>query len=218
MRIARMTRLSTGRRRDPARQRKEMIVTSTFERDLARTLEQLAPGLAPAIAKWLAPYLAAEIGGAPGPTTARQHLTPDYDETTCEEYVREIGTPVLERAEDFVANLAQPDGVNSLAVARLLEVDSPRQIAALLTNSLKRRAKALGLPYPWQELEVDGRTVWRDRDGIASRLYPAILDELERRLPHPADTTGGPRSVEDRQRLAEPEPDTNDHDDVPERS
>ncbi len=191
---------------------------ATPEQDLARALEALAPALAPAVAKWLAPYVASEIGGTAGPPTARQHLTADYDEATCEEYVKEIGTHVLERAEDFVANLAQPDGVNSLAVARLLEVDSPRQIAALLTNSLKRRAKALGLPYPWQEFEIDGRTVWRDRDGIASRLYPAILDELERRLPHPADTTGGPRSVEDRKRLAAAEPHTTDHADLPKGS
>ncbi len=41
-------------------------------------------------------------------------------------------------------------------------------IASLLTNSLKKRAKALHLPLPWTAQRTpEGRTRWRDRDGIA---------------------------------------------------
>src|SRR3981189_2643858 len=109
--------------------------------------------IAPAIAKWLAPYIAAELGGtAPA---AKPALSPDYDEATCREYISGIGDPVLPRAEIFFRALAEAaafdKGLGSLELTRQLGADSPRQIASQLTNSLKRRAKTLGLPYPWDE-------------------------------------------------------------------
>jgi len=76
-------------------------------------------------------------------------------------------------------------------------------VPSLLTNSLKRRAKTLGLPRPWAEgVTSDNRTLWQDRDGIAARMVPAIADEEIRRLGHPADESGGPRTLSERQQLS----------------
>jgi hypothetical protein len=172
--------------------------------------------IAPVLAKWLAPYVAEELG-VPGPS-ASPELSADYDEETCQVYLSEIGDPVLYRAEVFFMAITEKAhtgeaGLDSLELAELLDgferqqgrggVGSPRQIAALLTNSLKRRAKALGLPRPWEEGVTRGdRTLWIDRDGIADRMVPAIFDEQHRRYPHPADDVGGPRDLEARRRLA----------------
>jgi hypothetical protein len=168
--------------------------------------------IAPLIAKWLAPYVAAELDLAnPRPRPA---LSPDYDDATCLEYLGGIGDAVLPRAELFFRALAEKaatdqPGLESRELAKLLGVDSPRQIPSLLTNSLKRRAKALGLPKPWEERATrENRTLWVDRDGIAHRMLgvlwidegdrriPAILDEHGQPLPRPADNVGGPHPAE----------------------
>lgn len=172
--------------------------------------------IAPTLARWLAPYVAAELEGrAPAPSVA---LSPDYDEQTCAAFLAEIGDPVLDRAEVFFraldekAKTGQP-GLDSLELVERLdelergrgrsEVRSPRMIASLLTNSLKRRAKTLALPRPWTEgITHQDRTLWSDRDGISTRMVFAIADEELRRYPHPADESGGPRNLEVRKRLA----------------
>jgi hypothetical protein len=178
---------------------------------MSHPLDEIAPGLA----RWLAPYVAEELGiSAPGTSP---ELSPAYDEATCRAFLREIGDPVLDRAEVFFmaldekARTGEP-GLASLELAERLDclererergsVSSPRQIAALLTNSLKRRARALGLPRPWEDGTTrEDRTLWTDRDGIATRMVLAIPDEQVRRLGHPADDLGGPRELEDRARL-----------------
>lgn len=179
---------------------------------MAHPLDEIAP----ALAKWLAPHIAAELNLA-GPQTPDE-LSPDYDQRTCEVYVSGIGDVVLNRALAFFEALAahhaevRPE-VDSLALVELLnriepdlEVTSPRQIPSLLTNSLKRRAKALALPMPWTEQRTrDGRTSWVDRDGIAGRLCGVLYQEEDRRYPHPADDTGGPHPLHVRRALAQKE-------------
>jgi hypothetical protein len=163
----------------------------------------------PLIAKWLAPYLAAELGLSGPERAGAPPLSDDYDDPTCEAFVAQIGTPVLDRGFKFFAtlSLAGDRGVDSLQVAKLLGVASPRSIASMLTTPMKRRAKTLGLPVPWDErVSSEDRTVWVDRDGIAERMRRAFEDEEDRRLPHPADELGGPRDLAARRALAEQEP------------
>ena len=150
--------------------------------------------IAPTLAKWLAPYVAAELGLA-APHAAPE-LSPDYDEVTAAIYIEGLGDPVVPRAEWFFrhlsgAQLAADDGVederrfeiDSATLAAQLRLDSPRQIAPQLTNSLKRRAKRLGLPYPWVQLVgKDDRTVWAARSERSARnLMVACITERERR-------------------------------------
>jgi hypothetical protein len=137
--------------------------------------------LGPQIARWLAPYLATELG------IARPHggvaASRDYDDILCGVFVNGLGISVLNRAADFFMKLRDDGQVGSIELAEHLSLGSPRSIAAALTNSLKQRSKALGLERPWRELESsDGRTVWADRDGIASRMVPAIQAELAQRV------------------------------------
>lgn len=148
---------------------------------------------APAIAKWLAPYIAAELNlQAP---RAPKALDPGYDERTCAIYVHGLGDAVVPRAEEFFQRIGsyavaagdeQRFEVDSLLLADVLELKSPRQISSALTNSLKRRAKKLGLPYPWIQLTTGDpnseRSVWAARDGDESnRLCIAAAAERHRR-------------------------------------
>ena len=136
---------------------------------------------APAIAQWLAPYIAQELGlslPADGGSARSQ-----YDDRTCAIYVRELGTGVLNRAADFFMKLEQDGSVGSVELAGHLNLGTPRNISSALTNSLKQRAKTLGLTYPWTDgVSDDDRTVWIDRDGIAARMVTAIQAEQSRRF------------------------------------
>jgi hypothetical protein len=132
-----------------------------------------------AIAKWLAPYLAAELGTLPSAATKPGA---EYDSATCAEYVRELGQGVLNRSQDFFMKLEHDGRIGSLDLALAIGTDTPRNIPANLTNSLKQRARRMGLAVPWDETESDdGRTVWLDRDGIASRMVEALRGEQHRR-------------------------------------
>lgn len=146
--------------------------------------------IGPAIARILAPYIAAELGiPVPG---RDQALTEEYDDHTAEVFVSGLGDPVLPRAEKFFGWLSvvtngedegEPRTITSVRLARLLGLESPRQIASVLTNSLKKRAKRLDLPVPWIQDEThEGRTTWRCRDTEqAERLLRATQAELTRR-------------------------------------
>lgn len=80
--------------------------------------------------------------------------------------VRELGTGVLNRAVDFFMKLDADGRIGSVELARHLRIGTPRNIPSNLTNSLKQRAKSLGLERPWQEeVSPDNRTVWVDREG-----------------------------------------------------
>ncbi len=171
--------------------------------------------LGPVLARWLAPFIAAELNIKPQPS----ELSADYDDATCRVFISGVGDAVLPRAELFFGELHRrlavgEPGLDSLELAKLLGTDSPRNIASLLTTSLKRRAKALGLPVPWtEESSPDNRTVWVDRDGIAARMYPLFDESHWRRIPesswpdgtrksHPADDEGGPYSAAHRAKLS----------------
>lgn len=131
------------------------------------------------LARWLAPYIAVELGlGAPDQATTQAA----FHEAQCQEFVKGLGTGVLNRAADFFMKLRDDGQIGSVELAQHLSLGTPRNIAAALTNSLKQRSKALGVERPWRELESqDGRTVWADRDGIAARMVPAIQAEISRR-------------------------------------
>jgi len=140
------------------------------------------------IARWLAPYVAEEIAGAQRRGSdaigagEMSVATSDYDPSVCAEYVRELGQGVLNRATDFFSRLEQDGRVGSLELAQVIGTDTPRNIPANLTNSLKQRARRMNLAVPWDEtVSEDDRTVWLDRDGIAARMVEAIRAEQQRR-------------------------------------
>ncbi len=136
--------------------------------------------VARALARWLAPYVAQELG-----LTAQSQLQPSpvqsYDDATCAVFVASLGDVVLDNAEIFFARLVQEREIGSLALADAIGVASPRNIAAVLTTPLKKRAKALSLPFPWAEDARGQRTVWLDRHGIAERMLRAVREEKARR-------------------------------------
>jgi hypothetical protein len=133
-----------------------------------------------ALARWLAPYVAEELGperrSQPEPSPS-----PSYDDATCAVFVASLGDVVLENADVFFARLVHEGEIGSLTLADAIGVASPRNIAAVLTTPLKKRAKALALPLPWAEDAHGQRTVWVDRDGIGERMLHAVREEKERR-------------------------------------
>ncbi len=143
---------------------------------MSQTIDQTAP----AIARWLAPHIARELGLVPqfrAPSAA-----PSYDDATCATFVRELGLGVLNRAAVFFMKLDRDGRVGSVELAEDLSLGTPRKLSSTLTNSMKQRATTLGLPYPWEpDTSADGRTLWMDRDGIATRMVAAIQSEQHRR-------------------------------------
>jgi hypothetical protein len=139
-----------------------------------------AEAAARALARWLAPYVAEELGleqrSQPEPSPL-----PSYDAATCAVFVAPIGDVVLENAEVFFSQLASEGEIGSLTLADAIGVASPRNIAAVLTTPLKKRAKALALPLPWAEGAHGQRTVWLDREGIGERMLHALREEKARR-------------------------------------
>ena len=132
-----------------------------------------------ALAQWLAPYLAEELGLT---RRAQPQLSLEsYDEATCAVVVAPLGDVVLDNAEVFFTRLAHEGEIGSLALADAIGVASPRNIAAVLTTPLKKRAKALSLPLPWAEDAHGQRTIWLDREGIAERMLHAVQEEKARR-------------------------------------
>lgn len=142
------------------------------------------------LAELLKPHLD-ELGGTATltPPTGPQ-FSPDYDEDTCRVYVTELGQGVLNRAQDFFSQLFEHGQIDSVRLAEVMNISTPRYIPANMTNSLKQRAVAMDLPRPWKDGNTpDGsRTVWHDRDGIAERMVAAIRNEQQRR--HDSPGTG----------------------------
>jgi hypothetical protein len=134
--------------------------------------------LGPQLARWLAPFVADELRKQGFNALPRA----DYDDAACAEMAHELGMNSLNRAGDFFAKLAADGAVDSVTMARHLSVGTPRNISSAVTTPVKRIAKRLGLDVPWTEDEnAEGRTVWRDRDGIAARMRSAIDAEREQR-------------------------------------
>jgi hypothetical protein len=145
-----------------------------------------------ALARALAPYLADELSRL---AQAQNASDVNYDAATCARYVAELGTGVLERSLVLFNALAQEGRTDSPALSAALECRPPA-LAGSLTTPIKRRAKALGLPLPFDgghgSVDFGGisdpspgddpaRTYWADRNGIAVRMLQAIDDELAAR-------------------------------------
>jgi hypothetical protein len=130
------------------------------------------------LARWLAPYVAEEL--------RRQTHAEDPDAFTadqCRELAHALGVNSLHRSREFFIRLDADGSVDSLTMATFIGVGTPRNIPSAVTTPIKRIAKRLGFGLPWdEEVNIDDRTVWRDRDGIAGRMLKAIRDETERRF------------------------------------
>lgn len=155
-----------------------------------------------ALARALAPYLAEELRGCDfRGRPAEGSLDPDYDDATAARYVEDLGRDVVERAIELFSALAEPPHrIDSVALAERVGAVSPRDLPGILTTPLKRRADALGLPWPWLDGESRGRTVWRERvPGIGDRLRSALEVASQNNRDHdvPTDTSEA-RSRDDR--------------------
>jgi hypothetical protein len=155
-----------------------MLFTPETER---REMED-ATAAARAITRWLAPYFAEELGLSAATGHLNEDTSATYDDAICASYVSTLGDVVLEKAEVFFGLLADHHEVGSLALAKAIGVTGPRNIPGVLTTPLKRRAKALALPYPWREDSDGERTLWVGRAGVSSRMVQAVNAERARRL------------------------------------
>ena len=54
---------------------------------------------------------------------------------------------------------------------------NPRDLAGILTTPLKRRADSLGLPRPWTEDRIRGRSSWRQHDPDTARRILGALEQ-----------------------------------------
>ena len=116
--------------------------------------------------------------GAPVPVAT---ASSEYDTPTCSRFLEghHLGDSVLKRARVFFGRIAEQGEINSTELVEALDLKGPTSIPANLTNPLKKSARRLGIPEPWEWAETtDGlRTVWRDRDGIAARMVEVIEEE-----------------------------------------
>lgn len=139
-----------------------------------------------ALAEALAPRLVARgfVQGQ-GPTTTPSTYSAKYDDATCQQFLNpdHLGDTVLDRAKTFFELLEHDGDISSPDLVAALGVKGARSVPANLTNPLKKRARKMKIPVPWTETSTpDGlRTVWKDRDGIASRMVKAIEQERRNR-------------------------------------
>ena len=139
-----------------------------------------------ALADALGPRLVARgfvVGQAPSTTPST--YSAEYDDATCKQFLNpdHLGDSVLDRAKLFFELLDQKGEISSPDLVAALGVKGARSVPANLTNPLKKRARKMKIPVPWTEASTpDGlRTVWKDRDGIASRMLTAIEQERRNR-------------------------------------
>lgn len=119
------------------------------------------------------------------PSAAPSTYSATYDDETCKQFLNpdHLGDSVLDRAKTFFDLLERKGEVSSPELVAALGVKGARSIPANLTNPLKKRARKMKIQVPWTETSTpDGlRTVWNDRDGIASRMVKAIDQERKNR-------------------------------------
>ena len=139
-----------------------------------------------ALAEALVPRLMARgflVEQETAPTAAS--YSENYDDATCTQFLNRdhLGDSVLDRAKTFFELLDENGEVSSPDLVAALGVKGARSVPANLTNPLKKRARKMRIPVPWTETSTpDGlRTVWKDRDGIASRMVEAIEQERKDR-------------------------------------
>lgn len=144
----------------------------------AKALDALADVLGP---RFVARGFVVGQEPIPGPSM----YSADYDDETCRQFLNpdHLGDSVLERAKTFFELLEQKGEVASPDLVAALGVKGARSVPANLTNPLKKRARKMSITVPWAETATpDGlRTVWQDRDGIASRMVKAIEQERKSR-------------------------------------
>lgn len=143
-----------------------------------------------ALAAWLAPFIAKELGltdrsrgGVGGlPLVADADVAAAYTPEVCSSFVSALGEKVLLNATTFFHALTKDGEIGSLQLAEMIGVGSPRNIPAVLTTPLKRRAKALRLPMPWVESTTpDDRTLWIGIDGLTRLMFHTLGLEIDRR-------------------------------------
>lgn len=139
-----------------------------------------------ALAEALLPRLVARgFVGAQAPIMTPSTYSAKYDDATCKQFLNpdHLGDSVLGRAKLFFELLDQKGEVASPDLVAALGVKGARSVPANLTNPLKKRAWKMKIPVPWTEASTsDGlRTVWKDRDDIASRMVEAIGQERKNR-------------------------------------
>jgi hypothetical protein len=130
----------------------------------------------------LTPLIGAHFGLMPG--GGQIVITPGFNDYTCQVFVQKFNDTVLTNGELFFTELEKSGEIGSLGLTQAIGVARPSDIPFVLTTPLKRRTKAIGLgkQVPWTPAtSPDGRTVWRDRDGIAGRMVKAIKQEQARR-------------------------------------
>jgi hypothetical protein len=126
-------------------------------------------------------------GRSPAPTTAASVAalaSSDYDHQTCQRFLvgHHVGDSVLKRAWVFFGRIADQGEISSADLVTALKLKGPTRIPANLTNSLKKSARRLEIDEPWAAaVAPDGRTIWRDRDGIAARMMEVIEEERANR-------------------------------------
>lgn len=170
-----------------------------MERVLTPPRPQEIDRLLRSAARLLAPYIEAELGRA---AVTYSHL---YDGGTIGEYARKLPDGVIEKAIVLFEHLAEHGRMSSVELAAALGFDSPRAIPGALTTPLKRRAREMNLPLPFdggegslpyggitdpQPSDDRERTYWQDRDGIAERMVTILKGERATRLlygPHKED-------------------------------
>jgi hypothetical protein len=145
-------------------------------------MEALAQALVPALLPALLPALRRHgVAFTTNPMLAAV-IGQEYDAAACATLAHELGNNPLIASEVFFGVLVKHGEVGATDLAEKLGVDRTPTIAFVLTTPLKRIATRLGLAWPFDVDEgTDGRTVWRDRDGIAAEMLAAIRKEKRQR-------------------------------------
>jgi hypothetical protein len=106
----------------------------------------------------------------------------DYDASSCGVLARELGAGPLKASEVMFGLLDKKGEVGSIELGKALGTARTPIIAFVVTTPLKRISSRLGLAWPFDvDTGPDGRTLWRDRDGIAGRMVDAVRAEKKRR-------------------------------------
>lgn len=128
-----------------------------------------------------APHEARGLRGLRGAGYPRAAVPPDpYDPATCERFAEGLGDAVLARAAVLFALLAEAGEVDSVELALALGLRRPQLLAGAVNTHLKLRARALGLPLPFDGGSshlARGATTWYDRGGTAARMLAALRRE-----------------------------------------
>jgi hypothetical protein len=109
------------------------------------------------------------------PARPRLPVVSAYDSATCAEFANALGNGTLAAAKVMFGLLDSKGEVGALELMNALGLDRTPTIAFVVTTPVKRVAGRMGLKWPFDPgVGKDGRTVWRDYDGIAARMLEAV--------------------------------------------